>query len=258
MRLQALQRDWLDRLYTGAGVPRASLRDARDMARFGIYRASLVANLTGALADTYPVVRRLVGAECFDQAARCFIPAHRSASGDIHAWGRDFPDFVRDHPPLAGLPYLPDTARLEWLAHEAFHAAGAAAIDLGTLAELPEGAQPGACLHAHPSLRLLRTDYPVRRIWQVNQEGYAGDPAVDLDEGGEHLAIFRDDANIAVLPMAAGEWHFLRAVAQGETLAGALDLALCAEHAFDAAHTLHVLFGHGLIAGIAAGSRSPT
>jgi hypothetical protein len=248
MNLQALQRDWLYHLYSGAGAPTATLRDATDARRFAVYRASLLGNLSGALADTYPVVARLIGAACFGQAARCFIPAHRSRGGDIHAWGREFADFLEDFEPTRGLPYLPDVARLEWLAHEAFHAADAVPLSIDALAALPGDAQETAVVRLHPSLRLVRSAFPVRRIWQANQENYAGDMRVDLGEGAEQVAIFRDGLDIAVLPLAPGAWRFAQALMHGETLAGALDIACCDEYTFDPALALHTLFSHGLVA----------
>ncbi len=237
------QLDWMDALQRPAGAPASGLRNARDIARFEVYRASFEANLGNALRDTYPVVNRLVGEDYFGQVARAYLRAHPSRSGDIHAFGAKFESFLAAQDAAEDLPYLPDVARLEWFAHQSFHAADVEPLTHAALAELPSESYGGLCLL--PSVRLMHSEFPVHRIWQVNQESWAGDAAVRLEEGGVRLAVTREGLDIALLPLEAEAHELARALfecgcldAISEAMAGADSLG----------RSLHALIGAGLVA----------
>ena len=75
-------------------------------ARFGVYRNNVAVSLIGALADTFPVTRELVGAPFFDAMARCFVAAEPPRSPVLAEYGNTFPDFVSTFPPAAGPEWL--------------------------------------------------------------------------------------------------------------------------------------------------------
>lgn len=201
--------------------------------RLQIYRNNLYASLTGALQAVYPVIARLVGAEFFTHAARAYIRRHPSTAANLHEYGHAFADFFADFPGAADLPYLPDTARLEWAYHTVFHAADHAPLALDALARVPAEQYPRLRFQLHPACRLLASDYPVLKIWQVNQPDYAGDPTVDLAVGGVHLLVIRRGLTLYLEPLSPGEYAFLQACAQGRTFAHASKQALHAEAALD-------------------------
>jgi hypothetical protein len=236
------QHEWMHALRRETGAQVSSLRDGRDLDRFEVYRASFEANLTSALRDTYPVVHRLVGEGYFNQLARSYLRAHPSVSADIHAFGAMFPLFLAKLDAVKSLPYLPDVAKLEWLAHLAFHAEEAEAVGLIELAALPLEAH--ASLRLLPCVKLMRSGFPVHRIWQVNQENWTDGASVSLDEGSVRLAVYRDGLEIALLPL--GQEAYALASALLET--GSLDAA--SETMDDAdrlGRSLHELIGAGLI-----------
>ena len=90
------------------------------------YRDQLFAGWHAALADSYPVVARLVGPAYFAEAARAYAGAFPSASGDLPAYGARFAEFLAGYPHADPLPWRPGMARLEWAVHEAGFAADAA------------------------------------------------------------------------------------------------------------------------------------
>jgi hypothetical protein len=237
------QHDWMRALQRDTGASASSLRDARDLARFEIYRASFEANLSGALRDTYPVVHRLVGEAYFNQTALRYLRKHPSASADIHAFGAFFPSFLNNLDSARDLPYLFDVARLEWLAHLAFHTQDAEAFKLAGLAALPPEAHAG--LRLLPCVKLMCSEFPVHRIWQVNQESWTGDAAVNLDEGGVQLAVTRDGLEIALLPLGAATWALAGALLETGSLGTAIETMGDADTLGQA---LHELIGAGLIA----------
>lgn len=240
------QHDWMDALQRPAGAPASGLRDGRDVARFEVYRASFEANLRGALSDTYPVVNRLVGEAFFNQVARAYLRAHPSRSGDLHDYGAHFALFLAAQHSTAHLPYLPDVARLEWLAHEAFHAADVEPLTLSALAELPPERYGSICLL--PCVRLMRSDFPVHRIWQVNQPTWQGDGHVDLGTGGGLFAVSREALDIVLYPLGMGAYSLAEALCLGTDLATACETLLADAPNTDVSAALHELIVARLIA----------
>ncbi len=249
--LAALQHNWVSTLYRAGRQPADGLRHPQDEARFDIYRASLLANLSHALADTYPVIEKLVGRPFFEAAAQFYLRCHPSRHGDIHAFGGDFAHFLEQFEPAQSLPYLPDVARLEWLTHQAFHAADGSALGIGALASLPQNQLDAVRLVLHPSLQLMQSDFPVHRIWQANQENGSTDP-IDLDEGGVDLAVFRDGMDIALMPLARADYDFLAGLRE-MSLADASDFTLPRHVDFDPGQALHLVFSQGLVVSLLVG-----
>ena len=205
--------------------------DASD--RLAVYRNNMFSNLKEALRDVYPVVEKLVGEAFFLHAAHQFIRLYPSASGDLHQFGKGFAEFLERYPAAAELIYLPDTARLEWLIHESFHAANHAPLELTRLAQLTE-AQCGLLVFTlHPACRLLASPYPVQHIWQVNQPDYHVENKVNLAEGGVNLLIRRHDYSVELQPLPLGEFAMLSRIAQGEHFTAACEAALKTEPRFD-------------------------
>ena len=77
-----------------------------------------------------------------------------------------------------------------------FYEADHPALDLERLTQVPPERYADLRFALHPACRLLRSAYPVRRIWQVSQPDYQGDQAVALDEGGDHICCCDAKASI--------------------------------------------------------------
>jgi hypothetical protein len=203
-----------------------------------VYRNNVVEGLTGALRAVYPVVEKLVGEGFFRYAAHEYLCTHRPRSGNLHDFGDAFAGFLAGFAPAAQLPYLPDVARLEWAWHQAFHAADAPVFDFARLGAVPAEQQAALRFVLHPSARLLASDYPVVRIFEINQDGYGGDTSVDLAEGGVHALVIRRGLTVYAEPLAAGEAGLLTALAGQQTLGAAVQTALAAQADFDLTSTL--------------------
>ena len=198
-----------------------------------IYQNNVFSNYRSALEAIYPAVLRLVGEEYFYHAANRYIRNYPSSSGDIHHYGREFAELLAGLPGAAELAYLPDTARLEWLVHEVFHAANRESLDLSRLQNVAPDDYGKLRFKLHPAARLMKSDFPVRRIWQVNQPDYVGEMAVDLGEGGEALLVTRRDFVVEVAVVSIGEFAILSAFAVSVAFAEAVELALAAQLDFD-------------------------
>jgi hypothetical protein len=228
--LRERQQQFAAAVFEADGTIHAHLRADRftPAQHLQIYRNNVVASLTAALAAVYPVVQRLVGEGFFRYAAHEYLRAHRPPSGNLHDFGGALAGFLAQFAPAAGLPYLADVARLEWAYHEAFHAAETARLDLAALANVA----PADCerLHftLHPSARLIQSPFPILRIWEVNQEGYAGDPTVSLDAGVARVLVIRHHLTVQLELLAPGEFALLDALARDASLSEAAAAALAA------------------------------
>lgn len=214
--------------------------------RFAVYRNNVAHSLTEALGRRFPVVARLVGEEFFRAMAAVFIAQHPPASPVLLDWGAAFPGFLETFPPVAGLPYLPDVARIERARGLAYHAADALPISPAALA----GAQsPEALLlWLHPSVSLVASDWPAVSIWAVNQPG--ADPASMRASGPEVALILRDTAlEVPVRAITPGDAALVAALLAGQALGPAALQAQLAEPGHDAAPVLGYLMQSGAIIG---------
>jgi len=215
-----------------------------------IYRRNLFANLGGALAATYPVVRRLVGEAFFREAARQYVLAHPSRSGDLGDYGAQFAPFLATYAHAASLEYLPDVARLEWACHESHGAADEAAPDFEALSRVAPADQPRIRFRLHPCVRLVRSEHPVAAIWHANQPGADGTP--QRLEGPDYAIVHRSDGAVRVQAVEASLWRLAESFAKGEGLgaAGAAAGESLSGH-------LARLASGGLLAGFSLASEAP-
>lgn len=217
---------------------------------FQVYRNNVFENLTAALKAVYPVIGKLTGEGFFRYAAATYVSRHPPHGGNLHDFGGEFAGFLADFPPVRELVYLPDVARLEWAWHESFHAADGSSFDIAALAAIPPEQHAGLRFALQPSARLVSSSYPVLRIWQVNQEEYAGDPAVDLGEGGARLLVIRR-RQVEIEPLGEGDFALLSGFAAGAPFALAAEAALQAQAGYDLATALRRHVVGGTLAGFA-------
>lgn len=216
--------------------------------RYGVYRNNVTVGLAGALAESFPAVRRLVGEAFFRAMAIAYARAEPPRSPVMAAYGSGFADFVAGFEPASGLPYLPDVARIEQAWVEAYHAADADPIDPAAFAELPPEALPHLRLVLHPSLKIVRSPYAALSIWRSNiEEGC--EPSVEDAGLAEDVLILRPETEVEVREVAPGGAAFLQALAAGRTVVEAWGGALEETADFDLSAHLAGLLEMGAITG---------
>lgn len=223
--------------------------------RFGVHRNNVIVSLVDALADSFPVVRRLVGDEFFVAMARAYVSAHPPRSPVLAEYGDGFADWLAVFEPAATLPYLTDMARLERARVRAFHAADAAAIEPATLAAaLAHPERLGAARwRLHPSLAVIRSAHAVVSLWAAHQQdGDAAIAEVDLAVPESALVLRQGDAAL-VIPVAGPVASFVQALCDRRTLADALHAATPpGAPDFDLAGALTMLMRHAALVAWAA------
>jgi hypothetical protein len=149
--------------------------------RFSVYRNNVASSLTRALEAAFPTVRKLVGDEFFAAMAVVFLRAHPPRSRMLMLYGAEFPAFLESFPPVGHLGYLPDVARLDQAMRESYHAADAPALDAVAFQRLVGSDVAGLRLTLAPSMRVVRSRWPVVSIWTANHEGGPSPRAVAED-----------------------------------------------------------------------------
>jgi len=220
-----------------------------------VYRNTVRSNVTAALESTFPAVRRLVGEAYFRQAARDFALRYPSRSGDLRHLGASFPRYLSELHAHDQYRYLGDVARLELLIEEVLLAAEHPPFDLAALAAVAPDAYENLQLVLNPALRLFESPYPIQRIWETNVGSNTEPDTIDLESGGDRLAVLRQRLQLQFHPLSPGEWRWLTALSAGMPFAASLEAAAVDEDAgrdadedeFDAAAALRRLVALGAI-----------
>jgi hypothetical protein len=213
--------------------------------RFAVYRNNVAVSLTAALAQRFPVIERLVGADFFRAMARVYQDSHRPGSPVLHEWGESLPAFLAAFPPLAAWPYLADVARVELARGRAYHAADATPIAPARLMAAA-GDPATARLGLHPAVQVLALVHPGASIWAANQPGAAA-PRV-ATTGAEIALVLRDSRfEVPVAVIDVGDAVLIGGLQQGETLLAAAERAARAAPGHDPQPILVRLMQAGVI-----------
>jgi hypothetical protein len=176
-----------------------------------IYRGSIIGNLSQTLASTYPVCCQLVGEKFFGAMAVQFIDRFPCTSPNLGDYGVEFPRFLASFEPIAHLSYLPDVARLEWHWHKIFSSEDVQPLDLEKLGAVPQQEWENLIFSLAKNAVLLKSVYPIHRIWQVNQPDYQGDQSINLEEGGIRILLWRQAYEMHMDFPTESEWELLSA-----------------------------------------------
>ncbi|WP_269533562.1 DNA-binding domain-containing protein [Chitinimonas sp. BJYL2] len=200
------------------------------------YANNALFNRADALAEAFPVVRQLVGDDFFGAMARAHARAEPSRSGDLHAYGERFADFIATFAPAQELPYLADCAKLDWLCHRAYYAPDHTLLRLEALADIPAEQHGALVWSLAPSAALMQSRWPVASLWLAHESLAQGHEASfpSPDQGGERVLVYRDAMlKVRVRRLLASDAAFLQACAAGLPMAEALERALDEDMDFD-------------------------
>jgi hypothetical protein len=251
VRLADRQREFAAALVSRAvDVPSGLIGPGRMPARkrFAIYRNNVVVGLIEALQASFPATSRIVGEDFFRAMARDYVFLAPPTSPILLDYGAGFPDFISEFEPAEALPYLPDVARIERARTEAYHAPDALALDANVLAGVPRDQVPEIRFRLHPSLRIVRSQFPALTIWRMNVAD--GVPApVDLEAGGEDALVVRPNADVEMHSLPLGGASFVASLATGDSLLDATKSAMKESSYFELSAELAALIGAGVFVG---------
>lgn len=146
------------------------------LTRLQVYAGGYPARVHEALGETYPALAHVLGAAPFDRLVHRYADAVPLRSYNLNDAGAQLPEFLRRDPLSDSLPFLPDLAALEWQVTRAFHAYEEPPLDPAPLAAWSLDDWAGAVLRLQPSVALVRSDWPIREIWEAR-----GTPVEEID-----------------------------------------------------------------------------
>ena len=195
--------------------------------RLAIHARNYRAGLTGALGETFPAVRRLIGEGFFGYAAAQFLSAHPPADPVVAHYGADFPAFLAAFEPAAALSFLADVARLEWALHALADTSPPPVIEREALGEAGD-----AVFRWSRSAALFEAASPAGLLLETDEPG-----AVDLTQPCRLLLTASDDA-VVWRDLAPAGFSFLQTLQAGARLNAAIATALSHDPHFGAAMAL--------------------
>jgi len=217
----------------------------------GIYRNSAIANITQALALTYPVIDKLVGSDFFKATCRQFIFLHWPKSGNMDDYGAEFSLFLAEFTHTKSLVYLSDVARLEWAFHQSALANDANMTDWSALAQVEDILQLQFTLA--PSVKLISSIYAIDEIWQKNQDNAPPDiegDEVDIERSNKtFLVLFRKELKTVIMTITEGEFVLLHAFKSLQVFEQAIIVATAKQEDFSIDHSLQKFIELGVISG---------
>ena len=196
--------------------------------RLAFYRGNVRAIWRQSLANAYPVLLKLLGADFFDDLTRAYGLAHPSQSGNLTEFGAALSSFIDTLENCRAYPYLGDVATLEWMMHRAYYLEQAEAITLADLAMVPSERLGDVRCQLQPSCFLLHSPWSVLDIWQAHQSAEVIFP--DCLTTKTYCVIWRPhwqtNWNTQVSRLSAASYLALQALQVGETLGTAIEKAL--------------------------------
>lgn len=216
--------------------------------RLRIYRNNTISSLTTTLMAVFPVTARLVDERYFRYVAAAFIRRHPPGEPRLVRYGERFPCFLRSFDGLTQMPFVAETARLEWFIAEALDAPAQPSCPLSAIATAMDAASPE--LQLQPSLRLFVANRPALSIWTAHQKPDDFDGSVLARTHSERICLWREGEIVRFRLHDAAEFAFRHALANGQGLNRAATRALTHDPRFDLGSAILRLFQDGLVTAV--------
>lgn len=238
---------------------RSELAGAHVIASVGhlVYRNNFVESTLKTLGICYPVVQRLVGRECLRTLGRDYRVRFPSKSGNLDAFGESFPQFLAELYGRSPYAYLADVARLEWAISRLVDTPAEIGANLDWLRGIDAERFADLCWMLSPSVALVRSKYPIHRIWSVNVHG-DDSTFVNLDAGGESVLITATGRQPQVHPICDASAEFIDRLNNGFAIGPACDAALTVDPVFDLSGALRLLVSTRAVAAISGADAAPS
>lgn len=190
--------------------------------RFEVYRRGYRARLAECLADDYPVLAEVLGAESFEDLCLAYVDRHPSSSPNLNFFGRHMERFCRESQPLGAThdaAFLSELAALEWALVESIHAEASEPLDAARLQALRPEEWSGVRFVPSGSVALLKFQFPVNAYYQARRTGGAPDAP---DPGASATAVYRKGLTVWRMDLTPAMTRVLEALLGGVSLGDAL------------------------------------
>lgn len=203
------------------GHPGGAMR-GRAGERQSIGSINAVEALANALAQRFPVVKRLAGDEFFNTMVQAYAVADFARSSVMLRSGDSFPAFIDHFEQARPIPYLGDVARLEMARAVAHRAADVASLGPDAFAAFPSDRLCHIRVSLHQSLSVVASLHPIYSIWHMNRDPVRFTPMSPWV--GEAVLISRP-RRVRTRRITHGDAVFIFALRAGYNLADAMAAA---------------------------------
>ena len=245
--LMLLQRTFAESIFSDTAPIPATVRQGTGEAcasRFSVYRNNVFASLIGAVAARYPVVRKLLWEETFNQIAYLYVTAEPPRSPVLLHYGDNFPKFLRKLGQSASADYVADVAELEAARTRAFHAADMETVSCDAFRSLRPDRIPNLRVVLHPSVYLLKSEFPIVSVWEANQ--HANDNRPRLWEA-ECALVARPRSQVEIWRLPPGAYEFFCALLHRCTVGEAVSQAMSKAPNFDLTESFSTLLSADVV-----------
>lgn len=206
--------------------------------RLEIYNRQYWLRILGALAEDFPALRAVVGAQRFEALSIAYLSAHPSRSFTLRNLGSKLAEWLIANPAHAGRRHAlaVDVARIEWAFVEAFDSGERTPLTLDQIATLDAGSKLGL----QPHLQLMALDHAaddvVIALHSREKRQISGEAGVRSDEEDEGavmlprirrratwLSAHRLDHSVYYRRLQREEYATLCALRDGSALGAALE-----------------------------------
>jgi hypothetical protein len=192
--------------------------------RVSVYADAYFFRLHDALAETFPTLRWLLGAEHFHNLATDYVLAEPSTSPNLHAFGDRLPEYLGRHPLLSRFPAATDIASVERALARALHAADRQCWTREHLARLAGSEWATLRVQLVASAQLLRNAHDVRPFHEARQQD-TDVPLVEAVHPPLFTLIWRKGHRPFFRTLSPAEGHVLSALDSGVTFREACAIA---------------------------------
>jgi hypothetical protein len=197
--------------------------------RLEIYANAYFARLLECLRSEFPVLRRAVGEEVFDEFAIGYLQSYPPRSYSLNRLGEHFARYLAEIRLDDGgddnrwVDLIIDLAALEWAIGEVFDGPGCEGhrlLDAQQLWAVPTARQPAVILDTAPCLRLVALRYPLRDYYAALRDERDAVPPEPRDS---FLALTRLNYVVQLHELTLTQYALLAALKEGDCLGRAIE-----------------------------------
>ncbi len=169
MNLKYLQKNFSNHIFAKADkkiLSQVSHSTHEALERLNIYRNNILGNFESVLNSIFPITKKILGVEKFEELSQKYYRKFPSKSGNLNEYGKDFPKFLKNQEPL----YLKDLAQLELLHHQAFFVKKTKEFDLKSFKKILPENLTNLIFILNPATSLLASKFAIFSIWKSEKK----------------------------------------------------------------------------------------
>ena len=178
--------------------------------RLGIYYKAYRLRMIEALANTYPILKALLGDDLFEKTARSYIENYPSTVRNMRCVGDQMSAHINKT--LPQYPIAVEIAAFEWGLSLAFDAKDAPILTLQDLVNIPPENWADLRFQFHPSMQLFTFKLNVLRLWQALNNNEAIPKIIQINED---CIVWRKDLNSHYRSLESAEHAAIQYVTAG-------------------------------------------